>query len=83
MLVRTKDRRFHFRHHTDEDGTRNCPISTRGEFSADQINKMKYNAAKESTAHLRLKAIIRDSLWSSRFSLLGHGHPNSPAGRRS
>jgi hypothetical protein len=62
MLVRTKDRRFHFRHHTDEEGTLGCPISTRGEFSADQINKMKYNAAKESLAHLRLKGIIRDSL---------------------
>lgn len=62
MLVRTKDRRFHFRHHTAEEGARGCPISTRGSFSSDQINRMKYNAAKESSAHLRLKGIIRDSL---------------------
>ncbi|MFP7836577.1 DUF6035 family protein [Pseudomonas aeruginosa] len=62
MLVRTQQRRFHFRHHPDEEGKRGCPISTRGVFSADQINRMKYNAAKESLAHLRLKSIIRDSL---------------------
>jgi hypothetical protein len=62
MLVRTKQRLFHFRHHPDEEGKRDCPISTRGVFSADQINRMKYNAAKESLAHLRLKGIIRDSL---------------------
>lgn len=62
MLVRTQQRHFHFRHHPDEEGKRDCPISTRGAFSADQINRMKYNAAKESSAHLRLKGIIRDSL---------------------
>lgn len=62
MLVRTQQRHFHFRHHPDEERKRNCPISTRGIFSADQINRMKYNAAKESKAHLRLKGIIRDSL---------------------
>ncbi|WP_059405226.1 DUF6035 family protein [Pseudomonas sp. RIT-PI-q] len=62
MLVRTQQRRFHFRHHPDEEGKRDCPISTRGSFSAEQINSMKYNAAKESSAHLRLKGIIRDSL---------------------
>lgn len=62
MLVRTQERRFHFRHHVDEEGERNCPISTRGVYNADQINRMKYNAAKESSAHLRLKGIIRDSL---------------------
>lgn len=62
MLVLTQQRRFHFRHHPDEEGTRGCPISTKGAFSTDQINRMKYNAAKESAAHLRLKGIIRDSL---------------------
>jgi len=62
ILVRTKGRRFHFRHHPREEGQRNCSVSTRGQLSAAQINCMKYNAAKESTAHLRLKGIIRDSL---------------------
>ncbi|SDS59942.1 DUF6035 family protein [Pseudomonas oryzae] len=62
MLVRTQQRCFYFRHHPDEEGKRDCPISTRGVFSANQINCMKYNAAKESLAHLRLKGIIRDSL---------------------
>lgn len=64
MLVLTQQRRFHFRHHPDEEGTRDCPISTKGAFSTDQINRMKYNAAKESAAHLRLKGIIRDSLYA-------------------
>lgn len=62
MLVRTQQRCFYFRHHPDEEGKRDCPISTRGVFSANQINCMKYNAAKESLAHLRFKGIIRDSL---------------------
>lgn len=59
ILVRTQQRYFHFRHHPDEKGKRD--ISTQGTFSADQINRMKYNAAKESSAHLRLKGIVRDS----------------------
>jgi len=62
ILVRTKDRYFHFRHHLNEEAEKKCSISTRGELSADQIKCIKYNAAKESAAHLRLKAIIRDSL---------------------
>lgn len=64
MLVLTQQRLFHFRHHTSEEGVRDCPISTRGAFSADQINRMKYNAAKESVAHQTLKRIIRDSLYA-------------------
>lgn len=64
MLVLTQQRRFHFRHHPDEEGTKGCPISTKGAFSTDQINRMKYNAAKECAAHLRLKGIIRDSLYA-------------------
>lgn len=62
ILVRTKGRRFHFRHHPREEVEQKCSISTRGQLSAEQINCIKYNAAKESSAHLRLKSIIRDSL---------------------
>lgn len=62
ILVRTKGRRFHFRHHPVEEVEQKCSISTRGQLSAQQINCIKYNAAKESLAHLRLKGIIRDSL---------------------
>ncbi|WP_346830901.1 DUF6035 family protein [Pseudomonas abietaniphila] len=62
ILVRTKGRRFHFRHHPREEAEQKCSISTRGQLSAEQINCIKYNAAKESSAHLRLKGIIRDSL---------------------
>lgn len=50
--------------HPDEEGTKGCPISTKGAFSTDQINRMKYNAVKESAAHVRLKGIIRDSLYA-------------------
>ncbi|MCV4264481.1 DUF6035 family protein [Pseudomonas capsici] len=62
ILVRTKERRFHFRHHPRAEAENKCSISTRGQLSAEQINCIKYNAAKESSAHLRLKGIIRDSL---------------------
>lgn len=62
ILVRTKERRFHFRHHPREEAEQKCSISTRGQLSTEQINCIKYNAAKESAAHLRLKGIIRDSL---------------------
>ncbi|MGX1126544.1 DUF7830 domain-containing protein [Pseudomonas sp. HLS-6 TE3448] len=62
ILVLTQERRFHFRHHPREEGRHKCSVSTRGKFSAAQINCMKYNAAQESAAHLRLKGIIRDSL---------------------
>ena len=70
ILVRTKDRYFHFRHHLNEEAETKCSISTRGELSADQIKCIKYNAAKESAAHLRLKAIIRDSLMADDKEML-------------
>lgn len=54
-----KDRHFFFKHRT-EDG--NCPAITRGELTKEEIQARKYNAAKESHAHIRLKEIIRESL---------------------
>lgn len=57
--VRKDEKRFFFKHRT-EDG--NCPAITRGELTKEEIQARKYNAAKESRAHLRLKEIIKESL---------------------
>lgn len=62
LLVRTQERCFHFRHHPSIESETGCSISTKGKLSPDQINRIKYNAQKESHAHIRLKGIIRDSL---------------------
>ena len=60
LSCRRKDeKRFFFKHRT-ENG--NCPAITRGELSKDEMLARKYNAAKESRAHIRLKEIIADSL---------------------
>ncbi|WP_256582755.1 DUF6035 family protein, partial [Pseudomonas sp. 1239] len=62
LLVRTQHRFFHFRHHPTIEGLIPCDISTKGALSPAQITAIKYNAQKESQAHIRLKGIIRDSL---------------------
>ncbi|MDF3865379.1 DUF6035 family protein [Pseudomonas denitrificans (nom. rej.)] len=67
LLVRTQHRFFHFRHHPTIEGLVKCDISTKGELSPAQITAIKYNAQKESQAHIRLKGIIRDSLIADRL----------------
>lgn len=60
LSCRRKDeKRFFFKHRTE---TGNCPAITRSELTKDEILARKYNAAKESHAHIRLKEIIADSL---------------------
>lgn len=59
--VRKDEKRFFFKHKI-EDG--NCPAITRGELTKEEIQARKYNAAKESQAHIRLKEIIKKSLES-------------------
>ena len=54
-----KERRFYFRHET-EDGR--CPSKTKGELSGERILAMKYDGARESAAHIRMKEIIASSL---------------------
>lgn len=56
--VRKEEKRFYFKHKT-ENG--NCPAITRGELTKEEIQARKYNAAKESQAHIRLKEIIEQS----------------------
>lgn len=70
QLVSHMDRRFYFRHMPEEEN-RGCPVNTKGQYSADEINAMKYNGAKESLAHQRLKEIVRDSIQADpRFDML-------------
>ncbi|MDD2469234.1 MAG: DUF6035 family protein [Desulfobulbus sp.] len=59
--VRKDEKRFFFKHRT-ENG--NCPAITRGELTKEEIQARKYNAAKESRAHIRLKEIMKESLES-------------------
>jgi hypothetical protein len=61
QLVCHKDRTFFFRHQPEEEN-RGCPVNTKGQFSAKEINAMKYNGAKESLAHIQLKEILKNSI---------------------
>lgn len=66
LVSREDTRRFYFKH-LHEDG--NCPAVTRGALSEKEINALKYNAAKESPAHKRMKEIIEESIkCDARFS---------------
>ena len=53
------DKKFYFKHRV-EDG--NCPAITRGTLTKEQIEAIRYNGAKESPAHIRMKEIIYESL---------------------
>jgi hypothetical protein len=59
LICRENERRFHFRHRV-EDGR--CSAHTRGQWSEAEINARRYNGAKESLAHRRMKEIIELSL---------------------
>ena len=66
LVSRCDTRRFFFRH-TLEDGR--CTARTRGQLSQAEIDARKYNGAKESEAHLRMKAWVEQSLKTDpRFS---------------
>ncbi|MDE1547132.1 DUF6035 family protein [Dechloromonas agitata] len=59
MVSMSKERRFYLRHET-EDGR--CPFRTKGGLSEERILAMKYDGARESAAHKRMKDIIAESL---------------------
>jgi hypothetical protein len=61
QLVSHTDRSFYFRHMPEAED-RGCLINTKGNLTPSQINALKYNGAKESQAHQRLKGIVRDSI---------------------
>ena len=52
-------KKFYFKHR-EEDG--NCPAITRGELSQRQIDALKYNGAKESRLHRKMKDWIEACL---------------------
>ncbi|MFZ6641774.1 hypothetical protein ACO0LL_18695 [Undibacterium sp. TC4M20W] len=59
-LLRNKmSRHFLFRH-LKEDGW--CPQISRDELSREEINSRKYNGAKESALHGRMKSLVAQSL---------------------
>ncbi len=53
------DKRFYFRHRVEEG---NCPAVTREPLSKEEIEARKYNGAKESRAHIRMKEILAESI---------------------
>lgn len=56
-----------FFRHKHEDG--NCPAITRGELNQNEARAIKYNGAKESNAHKKMKMLLEESLKSdSNFS---------------
>ncbi len=60
------DKKFFFKHRVEEG---NCPAITRSTYTQEQIEAIKYNGAKESPAHFRMKEIIAESLaYDSDFS---------------
>lgn len=59
MVSLAVERRFYFRHEI-EDGR--CPAKTKGHLSEERICAMKYDGARESAAHIRMKEIIAESL---------------------
>lgn len=66
MVSLPQERCFYFRHET-EDGR--CPAKTKGRLSEARILAMKYDGARESAAHIRMKDIIAESLtWDADFS---------------
>lgn len=52
LCSRMETKRFYFKHR-HEDG--NCPAITRGTLSQEEIDARKYNGAKESRLHLKMK----------------------------
>lgn len=59
LLSHHESGRFYFKH-TQEDGR--CSAVTRGQLSQQEINARKYNGAKESWRHIRMKAMVEASL---------------------
>lgn len=79
LCSRRETKRFYFKHR-HEDG--NCPAITKGALSQEEIDARKYNGAKESHLHLKMKEwlvkclrvdgrfeeICTEARWSGRFT---------------
>lgn len=67
LVSRKEGRRFFFRHLIENN---RCSARTRGELSEKEIDARRYNGAKESRDHLRMKEIVAESIaCDPRFSL--------------
>lgn len=65
-IAGTPRQEFFFKHRHELG---DCPIKTRGRFSQEEIDRMRYNGIKESERHRRLKDFIHDTLRNDpRFS---------------
>lgn len=62
-LRRSPQGRWHFRHLV-EDGS--CRYQTKGIFSQDDFDARRYNGQKEGPQHIRMKRLIRESLYADR-----------------
>lgn len=66
LLMHPESRRFYFKH-VLEDGR--CSAITRGRLTQEEISARKYNGAKESRRHIRMKELVAKSLRTDpRFS---------------
>ncbi|MBB3862451.1 hypothetical protein GGQ88_003752 [Novosphingobium hassiacum] len=59
-LVSTPDKRFFFRHRSEENDS--CSAKTRSELSAEEITARKYHGLRESWPHKQIKGLIERSL---------------------
>lgn len=55
---------FHFAHLKDSD---DCHIKTSNKYSKEEIERIKYNGAKESLLHLELKSFIYKCLLTNKY----------------
>nr|VFJ60065.1 MAG: hypothetical protein BECKFW1821B_GA0114236_105326 [Candidatus Kentron sp. FW] len=59
VIVGTRQQEYFFKHGYESG---DCPIKTSGRYSQEEINRMKYNGAKESIRHIELKSAISSAL---------------------
>jgi len=59
LIAGTKDSEFFFKHHQDSE---DCPIKTNSNLNQKEINRIKYQGAKESKKHKDLKRHIYNFL---------------------
>ena len=55
LLMHPGSRRFFFKHMMEDD---RCSAVTRGSLTREEINARKYNGAKESRLHIRMKQLV-------------------------
>ena len=59
IIVGNRNHEYFFKHGYESG---DCPIKTSGQYSQDEIKRLKYNGAKESLRHIELKSAISSAL---------------------